>query len=47
MDDHYGNIYINFSTPFSLQKCINDINVSGENNESHTISAIAHEIIYR
>lgn len=48
MDDHYGNVYINFSTPFSLQKYISDINVRGDKYESHnTISTIAHEIIYR
>lgn len=47
MDNHYGNIYMNFATPISLQKYISDINVSEDNNESRTISTIAHEIIYR
>jgi glycerol-3-phosphate O-acyltransferase len=47
MDDHYGNIYINFATPISLQKYINDININEDNNETRIISTIAHEIIYR
>jgi len=47
MDDQYGNIYINFGSPFSLQKYIRDINANGKNNENNIISTLAHEIIYR
>ncbi|XP_060857362.1 dihydroxyacetone phosphate acyltransferase isoform X1 [Metopolophium dirhodum] len=47
MDDQYGNIYINFASPFSLQKYIKDINANGRNNENNIISALAHEIVYR
>lgn len=49
MDDHYGNIYINFGNPISLQKYIRDIQIlsNGNNCESHIISTLAHEIIYR
>lgn len=49
MDDHYGNIYINFADPISLQKYIKDIQIisNGNNFESDIISNLAHEIIYR
>lgn len=48
MDDNYGNIYINFATPFSLQGYIKDIGHKIENvNENNVISTLAHEIIYR
>ncbi|XP_060848160.1 dihydroxyacetone phosphate acyltransferase isoform X2 [Rhopalosiphum padi] len=47
MDDQYGNIYINFASPFSLQKYINDINVNGKNNENNIVLTLAHEIVYR
>jgi len=47
MDDQYGNIYINFASPFSLQKYIKDINANERNNENNIISALAHEIVYR
>jgi len=46
MDDQYGNIYINFASPFSLQKFIKDFNGNGKNNEDNIISTLAHEIIY-
>lgn len=47
MDDQYGNIYINFSTPLSVRKYLSDIHVNGNNNENHTISSLAYEIIYK
>lgn len=49
MDDHYGNIYINFANPISLQKYIGDFQIlsNGNINESHIISTLAYEIIYR
>lgn len=49
MDDHYGNIYVNFGNPLSLQQYIKDIQShSNENiNENYIISTLAHEIIYR
>lgn len=47
MDDQYGNIYINFASPFSLQKYIKDLNANGKNNENNIISTLAHEIVYR
>lgn len=47
MDDQYGNIYINFASPFSLQNYIRDINTNGKNKENNIISTLAHEIIYR
>uniref|UniRef100_A0A2H8TI04 Dihydroxyacetone phosphate acyltransferase n=1 Tax=Melanaphis sacchari TaxID=742174 RepID=A0A2H8TI04_9HEMI len=48
MDDQYGNIYINFGSPFSLQKYVKDINQNGKNNENHNIVlTLAHEIVYR
>lgn len=46
MDDHYGNIYINFSTPFSLKEYIKDVYACGENNKN-IVPMLAHEIIYR
>lgn len=47
MDNQYGNIYINFASPISLQKYIEDINVNGKNNENNIVSTLAHEIVYR
>lgn len=47
MDANYGNIYINFSTPFSLQKYIKYNQTNENNNESHTLTTLAHEILYR
>lgn len=46
MDLNYGNIYINFSTPFSLQEYIKDITLNKINNET-IISTLANEIIHR
>lgn len=46
MESDYGNIYINFSTPFSLQEYIKDINLNKINNET-IISTLANEIIHR
>ncbi|XP_022163060.1 dihydroxyacetone phosphate acyltransferase isoform X1 [Myzus persicae] len=47
MDDQYGNIYINFASPLSLQKYIRDMNANGKNNENNIILTLAHEIVYR
>lgn len=47
MDDQYGNIYINFSTPFSAKEYISGIQTNRNNNESHIISSLAYEIVYR
>jgi len=47
MDDQYGNIYINFASPISLQKYIEYINVNGKNNENNIVLTLAHEIVYR
>lgn len=46
MDEHYGNIYINFASPLSLRKYVSDINLK-ENQDVNIISTIAYEIIYR
>jgi len=46
MDSHYGNIYINFSTPFSLQEYIKDIQSNGRNKKTIILN-LAYEIIYR
>lgn len=46
MDDHYGNIYVNFASPLSLRKYIDDIN-SNKNKDVNLISSLAYEIIYR
>lgn len=47
MDKQYGNIYINFASPFSLQEYIRDFHVEINNKKNNIIPAIAHEIIYR
>ncbi|VVC29513.1 Hypothetical protein CINCED_3A006445 [Cinara cedri] len=46
MDDHYGNIYINFASPISLRKYIHDINWTNSKNDN-VITTLAYEIMYR
>lgn len=47
MDNQYGNVYINFSTPISLKEYIGDMHTNGKSNESLIISTLAYEIINR
>jgi len=47
MDDNYGKIYINFSNPFSLQKYIEYVQTNENNNESHILTNLADEILFR
>jgi len=47
MDDNYGKIYINFSNPFSLQKYIEYVQTNENNSESHILTTLADEILYR
>lgn len=46
MDDHYGNTYVNFATPLSLRKYVDNIN-SNKNQDVNIVSSLAYEIIYR
>lgn len=47
MNDNYGNIYINFSNPISLQEYAKYIQTNDSNNESQILTSLAHEILYR
>lgn len=47
MDNLYGNVYINFSTPISLKEYIRDMHAIGNSNESHMVLTLAYEIINR